>query len=224
MLKASVSLSPFCPLCHGSLTRLILTQIIKEERRLYWQCPECWLVSLDPTCHLSRTEEKARYDTHRNGPEYEGYVQFLRRLTDPLVPQLASGAQGLDFGCGPGAALDMMMDKAGFPTVNYDPFYAPDKNVLAHQYDFVTCTEAAEHFYDPRETFLLLKRLLVPSGGILGVMTYTYDDATDFASWWYLKDPTHVSLYHIKTFQWLAQWLKLSLQIYTSNIFFLRNS
>ena len=37
-------------------------------------------------------------------------------------------ARGLDFGCGPGPALTLLMEEAGFAKMNlYDPFYFADE-------------------------------------------------------------------------------------------------
>ena len=42
-------------------------------------------------------------------------------------------------------------------------------------YDFITCTETAEHFVAPRDDFLRLDGMLA-RGAWLGVMTETLDD------------------------------------------------
>ena len=76
--------------------------------------------------------------------------------------------------------------------------------MLSGQYDFITCTEAAEHFYDPGKEFQLLANLLRPKGW-LGLMTKLYSDEIDFTSWYYRRDPTHVCFYQRETMAWLAQ-------------------
>ena len=46
----------------------------------------------------------------------------------------------------------------------YDPFFYPDKSVLKAHYDFIACTERAEHFHDPFAEFDRLDSLLKPKG------------------------------------------------------------
>jgi hypothetical protein len=48
-----------------------------------------------------------------------------------------------------------MLREAGQEVTDYDPMFAPDAAAVAAgaQYDFVTCTEVAEHFYRPAQEF-----------------------------------------------------------------------
>jgi 2-polyprenyl-3-methyl-5-hydroxy-6-metoxy-1,4-benzoquinol methylase len=125
-------------------------------------------------------------------------------VATPVAEILNPGASGLDYGSGPGPALSVMLAERGFSVALYDPFFAPDAEVLERTYDFVTCTETAEHFFHPAEEFSRLRRLLRP-GGLLAVMTEVLRDEASFADWWYLRDPTHVSFYRPETFEWLAR-------------------
>jgi len=97
-----------------------------------------------------------------------------------------------------------MLTERGFPTALYDPFFAPDPAPLAETYDFVVCTETAEHFFDPRAEFDRLDGLLRP-GGWLGVMTEVVDDARPFGEWRYARDPTHACFYRDETLAWIAR-------------------
>ncbi len=112
--------------------------------------------------------------------------------------------EGLDYGCGPGPALARILEEAGHRVCLYDPFFYPDRSVLDRTYDFVTCTETAEHFHDPAGEFARLDRLLKTGGG-LGVMTCFRQPGRDFASWHYRRDPTHVVFYREATFRRLAE-------------------
>lgn len=159
---------------------------------------------MDPADRPSPEEERARYDTHENDPSDPRYRSFLRRVLDPLLPLLPAASRGLDYGAGPGPALQAMLEESGHPTRIYDPFYAPDPTALEDQYDFVTCTETAEHFHDPDREFRRLDGLLRP-GGWLGIMTERLDEELDFGSWYYVRDPTHVVFYRRTTLEWLAQ-------------------
>jgi SAM-dependent methyltransferase len=152
---------------------------------------------------LDADAERARYEAHHNDPSDPRYRAFLGRLLAPLVARLAAGAEGLDYGAGPGPTLSLMLAEAGFATSVYDPFFAPDRTVLDRSYDFITCTETAEHFYAPAEEFDRLDRLLRP-GGWLAIMTEMRDDDRPFGSWWYVRDATHVCFYHPATMDCIA--------------------
>jgi SAM-dependent methyltransferase len=96
-----------------------------------------------------------------------------------------------------------MLEEQGFPMRIFDPFFAPDTEALDHDYDFITCTETAEHFFDPGREFRRLDRLLRP-GGWLGVMTEVVDEDRSFQEWYYVRDPTHVAFYRRSTLEWIA--------------------
>lgn len=191
-----------CPLCGDTNNYLYH----RDEHRPYLQCSTCQLVFV-PKSHLnSAVEEKAHYDTHQNSPDDAGYRKFLNRLLAPLSQKLTAGACGLDFGAGPGPTLSVMLEELGFPMNIYDPFYANNPGVLQQQYDFITCTETAEHLYYPGNEFNRLWSLL-KTGGYLAIMTRLITPNTVFSGWYYTRDPTHVCFYSRATFQWLAeQW------------------
>ena len=85
----------------------------EDRARRYLECPDCGLVSADPASHLSPEDERAIYDLHQNDPADARYRAFLARLADPLRAKLAPGMRGLDFGCGPGPVLSIMLREAG---------------------------------------------------------------------------------------------------------------
>ena len=188
-----------CPLCDSHNTRLFS----EVHDRAYHCCRTCYLAFLAPCYRLDTTAERAEYGKHHNSPDDPGYRRFLSRLTEHLMPRLSPNAQGLDFGCGPGPALSVMLAEQGFSMTNYDPFFAPDGGALNHTYDFITCTETVEHFYNPAREFHLLDQLLRP-GGWLGIMTEIMLDNARFAAWWYVSEPTHVCFYQQATMAWLA--------------------
>jgi SAM-dependent methyltransferase len=195
-----------CPLC-GSDESFLLCERNDSGlgARPYFRCPGCALVFLSPAQHLSPVEEKKRYDAHQNDPADGRYREFLSRLARPLSVRLRAGASGLDFGCGPGPAMSRWFSDKGFTMEDYDPVYRPQPLLLEQTYDFITCSETAEHFHNPGREFLQLDRLLKP-GGFLGVMTQMFEDEKRFETWWYPKDPTHVCFYQRQTFEWIAAW------------------
>ncbi|MEX0605498.1 MAG: class I SAM-dependent methyltransferase [Marinobacter sp.] len=197
-----------CTVCRDDQLRLL--DIIKGIR--YWRCCRCEATLMDPAHWLSADQEKAVYDLHDNQGDDPGYCRFLAKLANPLLKKLSPGARGLDFGCGPGPVLAGMLEATGMEMAIYDPLYFPDTSVLDAQYDFITCTEVAEHLHDPLATFTYLEQSLRP-GGWLGVMTCFQTDDARFAHWHYRRDPTHVVFYREHTMGWLAQNLGLSLEI-----------
>ncbi|MBS3803045.1 MAG: class I SAM-dependent methyltransferase [Oleiphilaceae bacterium] len=167
---------------------------------------------MDPAHWLDPAEEKAVYDLHDNDAGDPGYRRFLNKLAEPLLARVPKGARGLDFGCGPGPVLAGMLADSGLAMTLYDPIYFPDPEALTHTYDFITCTEVAEHLYDPRGTFAQLGRCLKP-GGWLGVMTCFQTDDARFANWHYRRDPTHVVFYRQATLAWLARTMGWHLEV-----------
>lgn len=188
-----------CPLCSNAAP-----PIPPVWDRPLFDCPVCRLVFVDPAAHLGPEEERARYATHQNSAEDQGYRDFLDRLALPLIERLAPGAEGLDFGAGPGPVLAQMLTESGFPTSAWDPYFTPDPTLLERQWDFVACTEVVEHLHDPAETFAVLDRILAP-GGLLGVMTTVLTPEVTLDDWWYARDPTHVVFYRPETLEWIAR-------------------
>jgi SAM-dependent methyltransferase len=116
---------------------------------------------------------------------------------------LKPGAEGLDYGCGPGPAASVMLGERGFPTQNYDLYFFPDETLLSRKYDFLVCTEVLEHLRRPAEDLARLDALLKPDG-LLGVMTGVLEDDASFSGWWYRKDFTHIAFYRPETLGWIA--------------------
>ncbi|WP_227172010.1 class I SAM-dependent methyltransferase [Marinobacter sp. CA1] len=189
-----------------------LIHLITVKTVPYWRCPHCQATLMDPECWLDADAEKQVYDLHDNNLEDPGYRRFLGRLTSPLIERLVSGAEGLEFGCGPGPALAAMLAEQGWPVTLYDPFFHPNPEALSRRYDFITCTEVVEHLHDPWQTFAQLDSLLRP-GGWLGVMTCFQTDDERFANWHYRRDPTHVVFYREATLAWLARQYGWQLEV-----------
>ena len=110
----------------------------------------------------------------------------------------------LDFGCGHGPALADIFIKNKYLIDLYDPFFFPNKEIFSKTYDFITCTETAEHFFNPKKEFDLINTLLKKDGW-LGVMTCFLTSHDAFDSWHYRRDPTHVVFYAEKTFEVIAK-------------------
>lgn len=169
----------------------------------YLQCGRCHGTFIARDRLPSRRVEREQYGLHENDPDDARYRAFVGRLVAPLLQRLENGARGLDYGCGPGPAGAAMLTQAGHRVTLYDPIFAPDDHVLEQRYDFVFCCEVAEHFHQPAPEFRKLGGLLEP-GGILAVMTAMEYPETDFDTWHYRRDPTHVVFYRPDTMMHLA--------------------
>lgn len=202
-----------CPICRTPGADVFVT----VDNLHYWKCPVCEARFLDPAQRPTPEEEHRQYSLHRNDPGDRRYRDFLAKLVAPLADCLAGPSQGLDYGCGPGPALAEMMRERGHEMSLYDPFFFPDEEVLSRTYDFIACTETAEHFHCPADEFDRLHGLLRP-GGWLGIMTSFQADDARFADWHYRKDPTHVVFYREETFRAIAAWRGWSCVFPAANI------
>ena len=208
-----------CPLCLSDDTFRFFT----DKKRDYYRCHNCQLVFVPTNQHLSNNAEKAIYDYHQNQIDDAGYRQFLSRLVIPMLDRLTVPANGLDYGCGPGPLLARLFTEQGHHMEIFDPYYAPNKDILLEHYDFVTCTEVIEHFRQPNLELHKLFALLKPDG-ILGIMTKLVIDAEAFSRWHYKNDSTHISFFCRDTLQWLATKYQCRLDILGNDvIIFTRN-
>lgn len=114
-------------------------------------------------------------------------------------------------------------------------------SLLRRSYDFVTCNEAAEHFCRPHSEFAQWADGMVRTGGLLAIATRappkevveaqmkvqmdthlptshgshstSPPSPSPFSSWWYARDPTHVSFYSDATFSLIESrwgWTRLA--------------
>lgn len=187
-----------CPVCKAGPKKTCTT----STNRLFHDCGTCGLIFADS--HLDQASEVDRYAHHNNTPDNEGYRQFLLELIVPLTAKAHKSAQGLDFGCGPSPVAAELFLELGYSIESYDPNFFPDPALASKKFDFILCNEVAEHFREPLESFGLIDSVLAPNG-ILGLRTSVYRGETSFATWWYVRDPTHVSIYREKTLEWIAR-------------------
>lgn len=206
-----------CPVCTERSARLFAT----VGGRDYLRCEACRATFLHPDQLPARVIEQREYALHQNQPEDPAYRAFLGHVATPLLARLAPGRHGLDYGCGPGPVLARMLREAGHRVALYDPFFHPDPQALEGHYDFITCTEVAEHFHHPAREFERLDTLLEP-GGWLAVGTVFQEHDAAFARWNYRRDPTHVVFYRTHTFVQLAARYRWTPVFPTRNVVLLR--
>lgn len=209
-----------CPLCLNPQT----TIFSQDKQRTYLQCQSCQLVFVARQHLLTAEQERQHYLLHNNDLHDPGYREFLNRLANPVLTALGkTPKQGLDFGCGPGPLLARIFSEAGHHMQLWDPFFANNPVALEQQYDFISCTEAIEHFVNPLNEWQLWLSLLKPAG-ILAIMTKCYPVAAAFHNWHYKRDPTHISFFSKFTFEWLAQRNNLHLAFPTNDVVIFRKA
>lgn len=216
MASASTESAVGCPLCGSPVAAPW-----SESTGRYRHCGVCDLVFREPATWLDAAAERAYYGTHENRVDDPGYRRFLAQLAEPLMERLPPGARGLDYGCGAAPALAIMLTEAGFPSVGYDPFFAPGAALLEARYAFVTCTEVLEHMHAPMSDLARIDTLLQP-GGWLGLMTELRPPQPDFARWHYHRDPTHVGFHSETSLQWIAGRLGWQLESMGRRVILLR--
>ncbi len=196
-----------CPLCHGTEA----CHYHQDRMRVYYQCPICRLIFIPPDYFLSKKEEKARYLFHENRPDDENYIDFLNTFISPLLNRVSQGAKGLDYGSGPNPVLASLLEQRGLSVETYDPYFANRELLTENRYDFLTCVETAEHFNHPGKEWDLMVKLVKP-GGWLGIKTGILEPGTEFSSWHYKGDPTHVCFYTRKTFLWIGDHYNMKIE------------
>ena len=147
-------------------------------------------------------DEKVFYSKHENSIENVGYVDFLNRVVQPMLPFLTREMRGLDYGCGPGPTLSLLLKQRGIACDDYDPLFTDC--AFRAPYDFIFATECFEHFYRPGVELQRIGSLLTP-GGLLGVMTERWTTVEEFATWYYTRDPSHVCFYHANTLDYICK-------------------
>ena len=185
--------------------------------KIFFKCSDCNLIFVQQNSLPDTNVEKDRYLSHNNDLDDPDYQAFLSKLWNPLERRLENGSLGLDYGAGPGPALIKMMSGDGYFVEMYDPFFANNKEVLDRTYDFIVCTETAEHFVYPSKDFNRFDRML-KLNGFLGVMTSFTDNVSNFGDWYYRRDPTHVSFYSTKTMDWIAAKMNWRVDLIENNI------
>jgi len=224
-MTTSTSTPNSCPLCDSTALSLISQD--ERHKRPFYLCRDCALISVPPRYHLSKTDELARYALHDNTISNKGYVAFLSEVADVAV-NIASEMQRiaglpindprerpiklLDFGCGSEAVLCRLlaMRGIGIDCRPYDPLYEglrmlPD---AVGKYDIIVASEVIEHLRDITGDLRLMVGLLRGGGAII-LRTRLYDDSgvdasSDFQSWWYAQDPTHINFFSGKSLSRLA--------------------
>lgn len=194
-----------CPCCNQKLQN---PQYVGLHQRDFYKCSFCKLISVNQRFLPDNFKEKVRYQHHNNLSSDLNYVAWLARIINPMITYITADMKGLDYGCGPNPVLSELLTELSFTCCNFDPFFFSKLEIK--KYDYIFCTEVVEHFHAVREEWERMLSHLKPNGH-LAVMTQTWSDETDFNTWYYVRDITHTSFYHLDTMTFLADDFKLKL-------------
>jgi hypothetical protein len=168
-----------------------------------YTCHHCQLVFSDAASHLPPLVEKQRYKEN-GGTKQQALSQFLISLIAQCEQSSNDPLSGLNFGrvLEPESLFNIGYHPHRIS--QYDPFFAPDHQVLKHHYDYICCFRIFEHFRFPSKEWSLLGTMLKP-GGWLAIKTKLLTDPSTFDKWHHKNNLTHVSFYQRSTFEYLAE-------------------
>lgn len=201
-----------CKICDKDTVSII----DPKSKKSYYKCVTCRYIYLDESFYVDDEREKKHYDKHHNSFESSGYVKMFEDLIEEFVlPYKKSINTALDFGCGEGEVLPILLERNDIACDRYDLFYFPKKVYNDKEYDLIVSTEVFEHLKDP---LLLFEELLLhvkDKGYLLLMSAFHPDNDEEFFSWWYIRDITHIGFFHLDTFEHIAR--KLDLKIIKHN-------
>jgi 2-polyprenyl-3-methyl-5-hydroxy-6-metoxy-1,4-benzoquinol methylase len=197
-----------CKICNNS------TSDIKDSKtqKIYHKCNVCQYIFLDEKFYIDKIFEKKHYDKHHNNFESLGYVEMFKNLIDDFVkPNINDIDSALDFGCGEGEVLPILLEQNGIACDRYDLFYFPKKVYENKKYDLIISTEVLEHLQNPKQVFKELLKHVKKSGYLIFMSAFHPNNDENFLKWWYIRDITHISFFNITTFEFLADELNLKI-------------
>ena len=196
-----------CPLCESSEHR----EADRDERRCFIRCVNCGLVFVPKAFHLTREQERRRYDLHDNTKGNRGYLRFLTQVADIVETACPPPGRLLDYGCGEDAVLTALLRRRGRRCDPFDPLYGYELPPSPPRYDMIILCEVIEHFRKVRSSLQEIGRLLEERGKIL-VRTQCYPSAGKIVRWWYAQDPTHINFFSHRALECAAGLLDRRLE------------
>ena len=60
------------------------------------------------------------------------------------------------------------------------------------------------------------------AGGYIALMTHLLTEETDFRSWYYKNDPSHIGFFNQKSLNYVAEELGFEINVYSERVIFLK--
>lgn len=198
---------PSCPLCQKLDVPIWFNS---TDGRNFHHCSECDFRFLAPKFRLGREQEIGRYHLHQASTEDLGYRRFVANLISAIETLLPKPARLLDFGAGHNPVLATWLGEMGYEVEIYDPLFWP--SLPTGHFDGIVACEVVEHIFEPGQTLKSLCFNHLRMNGLFFLMTHVYDQSINFADWYYMRDPTHVSFFSRQSLQWLADSAALKIE------------
>ena len=206
-----------CIICE-SATTAAFDKSLNDQTVRYFECTTCG--------HLTATEVDA--DALYSQDEYfdlidagwerrnERILRYVNAAQALPGIKLKKGSEILDFGCGVGKLVDLLVEH-GFEASGYEPF--PNQPVTSlrietdpaaldamnGRFQLVTMVEVVEHLRDPDDVLDTVGDLLRPRGYLL-TSTDLYRPGTHEDDWYYLNPAAgHVSIFTEASLRRLVQ-------------------
>ena len=193
----------------------------EDINREYYRCDRCELIFVPERYHLSRNDEKLRYDLHDNSAGNSGYVNYLNRIVE-IVPEISRDVNAiLDFGSGWNAVLTELLKGNGYQCVAYDPLY-DKKDFQSKSFDIVIICEVIEHLRSLRQELSIIADAM-SNGSFVLIRTQLSPPKELFQKWWYIQDKTHINFFSLKSIEQAGYLLGCVLEkTFDKDIFVLR--
>lgn len=197
-----------CKICSSKTDKIVDKKSTKE----YDKCSVCSYIALDESFYVDEVRERAHYDKHNNTLESLGYVKMFEDLVGEFVlPYRDKIKTSLDFGCGEGEVLPIVLEREWISCDRYDLHYFPQKIYKEKKYDLILSTEVFEHLQNPLEVFEELLSHIKKDGYLLLMSAFHPDNDDEFFKWWYIRDITHIGFFNLNTFSYIAKMLNIQI-------------
>ena len=190
-----------CHICSQSTSKFV----DKKTNITYYHCKSCEYIFKSPLGYQDFDAQKERYNLHENNDEDMHYQAYFQRFLDFTLPLVGTPKCALDFGCGRTSLLATLLEKQGVSCDYYDPIYHPYTLEQGKKYDLIVSTEVFEHLHQPKEVFADVVARLNECGYLAIQTQFHTNDLTQFKTWYYHRDTTHIVFFTSKTFEVLCR-------------------
>ncbi|HBW47428.1 TPA: hypothetical protein DEF17_05795 [bacterium] len=221
-----------CPICHSNSWNFLFethdADLCSKHNFQLYVCSECNLRIVHP--QPSADELAAFYHEYYYGTEGGlGILQkYFKSIAGAIRTRIASrfvnSGRLLDVGCGDGSFLNACELKGRYELHGQDlseiskKRFMANKNITYHHgkisaitlnqyFDLVTLWASFEHFSNPIDELLQLRRLIKPGGGLLIMIPNTLglQARLSFKNWFHLDVPRHLFHYDHRNIQRLLE-------------------